>query len=170
MTYQWIKDQVAVYHHYDDTFEVSFLQSKPKQQSLISISIAECFIYTQDTDSSYQLQGILVGGGSRHEPDLLACLTSAYDTELLLSAVETGDALHVKSPASVPNGPYVAHTTSIDATLAPVYKIYLDHHMAFMSGLLLNGTDGVFRYPNVNTISDSTIGIPVPPSSVARTL
>ena len=34
--------------------------------------------------------------------------------------------------------------------------------MAFMNGLLPNGTSGVFRYANTNTISDSTIGIPVP--------
>jgi Asp-tRNA(Asn)/Glu-tRNA(Gln) amidotransferase A subunit family amidase len=34
--------------------------------------------------------------------------------------------------------------------------------MAFMSGILPNGTEGAFRYANVNTMSDSTVGIPVP--------
>jgi len=31
-----------------------------------------------------------------------------------------------------------------------------------MSGILPNGTNGTCRYANVNTLSDSTAGIPVP--------
>lgn len=63
---------------------------------------------------------------------------------------------------AVPNGPYVAHITGKVATLGPVYRVYQDDHMAFMSGILPNGTKGAFRYANVNTLSDSTVGIPVP--------
>lgn len=34
--------------------------------------------------------------------------------------------------------------------------------MAFMAGIMPNGSEDAFRYANVNTMSDSTLGIPVP--------
>ena len=40
--------------------------------------------------------------------------------------------------------------------------------MAFMNGLLPNGTEGGFRYANANTMSDSSIGIPVPSKLYSR--
>jgi Asp-tRNA(Asn)/Glu-tRNA(Gln) amidotransferase A subunit family amidase len=40
--------------------------------------------------------------------------------------------------------------------------------MAFMNGLLPNDETGGFRYATVNTLSDSTIGIPVPSKLYAK--
>lgn len=112
--------------------------------------------------------GIVLTGGSQHEAGLLSCLAAEYDTELIASTIGTSDTLHMDPASPIPNGPYIAHLTTSHATLGPVYKVYQDDYMAFMNGLLPNGTSGSFRYAPVNTISDSTIGIPVPSKLYAR--
>ncbi|KAL4899602.1 amidase signature domain-containing protein [Aspergillus multicolor] len=70
------------------------------------------------------------------------------------------DAVTVRPRDLIPNGPYLAQVSSIDAVLAPVYRVHYDENMAFMNGLLPDG-DG-FKYATTNTLSDSTLGIPVP--------
>lgn len=92
----------------------------------------------------------------------MACLQGAYGTEALLSEIGIKEALIVEPAGIVPNGPYLAHITGTEATLGPVYRIYQDDYMAFMNGILPNGTDGAFRSASVNTLSDSTVGIPIP--------
>lgn len=79
-----------------------------------------------------------------------------------MAATGTNQTIVVSSSESVPNGPYLAHIEGSVITLGPVYRVYYDEYQAFMSGILPNGTAGAFRYANVNTMSDSTVGIPVP--------
>jgi Asp-tRNA(Asn)/Glu-tRNA(Gln) amidotransferase A subunit family amidase len=68
----------------------------------------------------------------------------------------------VESQDAVPKGPYIAHVAGSDITLGPVYRVYYDEYQAFMSGILPNGTGGAYRYAATNTLSDATVGIPVP--------
>ncbi|KAF2641772.1 hypothetical protein P280DRAFT_541218, partial [Massarina eburnea CBS 473.64] len=63
---------------------------------------------------------------------------------------------------NIPLGPYLASFVGNTATLGPVYRIHQDDHQAFMSGILPNGTIGTFRYVPGNTVSDVSIGVPVP--------
>lgn len=92
----------------------------------------------------------------------MSCLKSAYGTKIFFSDLATNEALVVESVNTVPDGPYLAQISEREAILGPVYRIFQDDHMAFMNGILPNGTDGAFRSATVNTLSDSTIGIPVP--------
>jgi Asp-tRNA(Asn)/Glu-tRNA(Gln) amidotransferase A subunit family amidase len=68
----------------------------------------------------------------------------------------------VQSSKKVLNGPYLAHLAASDFTLGPVYRVYYDKLQAFMSGILPNSTTGRYKYANTNTMSDATVGIPVP--------
>jgi hypothetical protein len=109
------------------------------------------------------LTGIYIHGSDNHEAGLLACLNEAYGTELLLSNIRSNEGVTVELARNVPNGPYLAQIGELEITLAPVYGVHYDENMAFMNGLLPNGTSGdTFKYATVNTLSDSTIGIPVP--------
>ncbi|KAL5335416.1 amidase signature domain-containing protein [Aspergillus crustosus] len=128
-----VKEQIAAYKDCDDVFEELFLKA----------------IYIHGSDS--------------HEGGLLSCLKEAYGTELLFANIKTNEAVTVESASSVPNGPYLAQITETEAILGPIYRVHYDENMAFMKGLLPNGTSGdAFKYATVNTLSDSTIGIPVP--------
>ncbi|KAL3455273.1 amidase signature domain-containing protein [Aspergillus heterothallicus] len=127
-----VKGQVQAYAEYDDVFDELFLQA------------------------------LYIHGSKSHEAGLLICLKEAYGTEILFSDIESREAVTVEAD-DIPNGPYLAHVTETEATLAPIYRVHYDENMAFMSGLLPNGTTGdAFKYATVNTLSDSTIGIPVP--------
>ncbi|KAL4950886.1 amidase signature domain-containing protein [Aspergillus filifer] len=129
-----LKDQVEAYKEYDDVFEELFLKV------------------------------IYVHGSEKLETGLLFCLREAYGTEILFSNVKNNETIVVTPTESnnIQNGPYLAQITESKAVLGPIYRIHYDENMAFMNGLLPNGTNGTFQYATVNTISDSTIGIPVP--------
>ncbi|KAL4782638.1 amidase signature domain-containing protein [Aspergillus varians] len=128
-----VKQQVQAYRDYDDVFEELFLKT------------------------------IYIHGSENLEAGLLACLKEAYGTEILFSNTRTNEAVTVETASTVPSGPYLAHISATEAVLGPVYRIHQDENMAFMNGLLPNGTSGDgFKYATVNTLSDSTIGIPVP--------
>ncbi|KAL4936750.1 amidase signature domain-containing protein [Aspergillus oleicola] len=122
----------------------------------------------KDSDDVFEelfLKTVYVRGSEKLETGLLSCLKEAYGTELLFSNVKTNETVIVKptGSSSVPNGPYVAQITESKAVLGPIYRIHYDENMAFMNGLLPNGTGSdAFQYATVNTLSDSTIGIPVP--------
>lgn len=102
------------------------------------------------------------------EPGLGRCLEDAYDTQLLLSDLKLDGATHIWTNTSVPVGPYFAHVTSTTFTLGPVYQVQYDENMAFMNGLVPDGAGGGFKYATVNTLSDSTLGIPVPSRLYSR--
>ncbi|KAL4964350.1 amidase signature domain-containing protein [Aspergillus stella-maris] len=129
-----LKGQVKSYKEYDDVFEELFLKA------------------------------VYVHGSEKLEAGLLSCLREAYGTEILFSNVKNNETVVVTSTGAnnISNGPYLAQVTESKALLGPVYRIHYDENMAFMNGLLPNGTNGTFQYATVNTISDSTIGIPVP--------
>ncbi|KAL4790271.1 amidase signature domain-containing protein [Aspergillus venezuelensis] len=128
-----LEDQVEAYKASDDVFEELFLKA----------------VYV------HSLENLEVG--------LLSCLRETYGTEILFSNVKNNETVVVTpTESSIPNGPYLAQFTESKAVLGPVYRIHYDENMAFMNGLLPNGKNGTFQYATVNTISDSTIGIPVP--------
>ncbi|KAF1810167.1 amidase signature enzyme [Eremomyces bilateralis CBS 781.70] len=108
------------------------------------------------------LYAVYLKKATSYERGLSKCLKEAYGTEVIFGERDSESTLSVKTDGDAPNGPYLASFGKNTATLGPVYRIYQDDHMAFMSGLLPNGTDGAFRYATANTISDSTVGIPVP--------
>lgn len=88
-------------------------------------------------------------------------MRNAYGTEALFAARQ-GHGIHTaRSNASLAVGPYLASFDEGTAVLAPVFRVYHDDHMAFMNGLLPR-KDDAFGYSITNTISDSTVGIPVP--------
>ncbi|KAL4883361.1 amidase signature domain-containing protein [Aspergillus karnatakaensis] len=132
VTCEGVKEQVKTYRENDDVFEEFFLKA------------------------------VYIHGFDTLEQKLSACLQEAYGTEILFSDTKSQQTVTVKTASSVPNGPYLAQITETEALLAPVYRIHYDEYMAFMNGLLPNGTGDAFKYATVNTISDSTIGIPVP--------
>ncbi|KAL4871101.1 amidase signature domain-containing protein [Aspergillus spectabilis] len=128
-----VKEQVRLYRDYDDVFEEFFLKA------------------------------VYIHGSEKHEAGLLPCLKEAYGTEILFSNIRTSEAVTVEPASSVPNGPYLAQISETEAFLGPVYRVHYDENMAFMNGLLPNGTSGnAFKYATVNTLSDSTIAVPVP--------
>ncbi|KAL3475516.1 amidase signature domain-containing protein [Aspergillus californicus] len=134
-----VKERVQEYKSHDDVFEEFFLKT------------------------------IYLTGSTNHEAGLVCCLQEAYGTNVVLSDSKSTETVPVEKAASdisdigVPNGPYVAQINATDALLGPVYRIYYDENMAFMTGLLPNGTSSdAFKYASVNTMSDSTLGIPVP--------
>jgi hypothetical protein len=81
---------------------------------------------------------------------------------VILAQKAANGSLAVECLENVPNDTYLAHVAGSDITLGPVYRIYYDEYQAFMSGILPNGTTGMYRYANVNTMGDSTVGILVP--------
>jgi hypothetical protein len=89
-------------------------------------------------------------------------LKKAYGTEIVLTQETSPGTFIVQSSKNVPNDPYLAHLAGSNITLGPVYRVYYDELQAFMSGILPNGTTGRYKYANTNTMSDSTVGIPVP--------
>ncbi|GAB7365316.1 hypothetical protein MBLNU230_g6397t1 [Neophaeotheca triangularis] len=133
-----MKEQVNDFLAFDDVFEPSFLKT------------------------------IYLPGELDLEPGLGRCLEDAYDTQLLLSDLKLDGATHIWTNTSVPVGPYFAHVTSTTFTLGPVYQVQYDENMAFMNGLLPDGAGGGFKYATVNTLSDSTLGIPVPSRLYSR--
>ena len=100
--------------------------------------------------------------GSAFEDGLSACLQTTLGSEQVFGYVAADGVTAVQSTDDLPIGPYVASVAGDQVTLGLVYHVHYDDHMAFMNGLLPNGTDGAFRYSPANTHSDSTIGVPVP--------
>lgn len=131
-TCSWVKDKVTSYLTADDVFETDFLQT----------------VYLQ--------------GPTTYEAGLLDCLKEAYGTSAIFAAAGTATFHAATSAEVVPNGPYLVYMEDATLTLGPVYRIYHDELQAFMSGILENGTTGQYRYAPVNTVSDATVGIPVP--------
>ncbi|KAF7517375.1 hypothetical protein G7054_g13836 [Neopestalotiopsis clavispora] len=133
VTCDWIQDQVSIYKTHDDVFEETCMHA----------------IYLQ--------------GGSSYDNNISSCLEQVYGTKLILSD-EDNHQQHVGviSNDTVPKGPYIAYLMGQDIVLGPVYRVYHDELQAFMNGILPNGTEGAYRYAGVNTMSDATVGIPVP--------
>jgi hypothetical protein len=105
---------------------------------------------------------IYLPGATSFDSNLLSCLGDAYGTEIILAAKQTVQTFAVNGTNDTPKGPYLAYVSGSSFTLGPVYRVYRDHLQAFMSSIIQDGRDGKFRYANVNTLSDSTLGIPVP--------
>ncbi|RDW58283.1 hypothetical protein BP5796_12213 [Coleophoma crateriformis] len=105
---------------------------------------------------------LFLRGPTSYEADILSCLGDAYGTEVIFANRESNQTIAVGANSTVPNGPYLVYVHNEQTILGPVYRVYYDEYQAFMSGVLPNGTDGAYRYANINTMSDSTLGIPVP--------
>jgi hypothetical protein len=116
---------------------------------LIKISNAHCHA------------AVYLQGGFSYAANISSCLSKEYGTDVLFAATANLTSAAIQSNA-IPNGPFLAQIADGEVTLGPVYRVFPDDHMAFMNGILPNGTEGVFRYASVNSFSDSTIGIPVP--------
>ena len=104
---------------------------------------------TDDVFDQSFLQTIYVPGTVA--TDVPTCMKEAYGTEAVYSGRD-----------EAVEGPYIAAIEDCTATLAPVYRVMHDEYQSFMSGLLPSGGNGSFRYANTNTVSDSTVGIPLP--------
>lgn len=98
----------------------------------------------------------------------MSCLEEAYGTTAVLGATPAHNIHAVSANASTPLGPYLASLSGKSVTLAPVYRLYHDEYQAFMNGILPNGSDGAFRYVPGNTVSDATVGVPVPSRLYSR--
>jgi hypothetical protein len=127
--------------------------------SCITRNSRECFIFNRTLTSEI---AVFLQGADSNDASLLKCLGDAYGTKVILTENASNQSITVKSSDIIPNGPYLAHISNSDITLGPVYRIYPDTLQAFMSGILPEGTSGKYQYAAVNTVSDSTIGIPVP--------
>ncbi|ETS81947.1 hypothetical protein PFICI_06949 [Pestalotiopsis fici W106-1] len=132
VTCDWVQSQVETYKTHDDVYEESFMKT----------------VYLQ--------------GGSSYNNDISSCLAQVYGTELVFFDEESSQKYAIVCNDTIPRGPYIAYMAGSDITLGPVYRVYHDELQAFMNGILPNGTDGAYRYAGVNTMSDATVGIPVP--------
>jgi hypothetical protein len=105
---------------------------------------------------------IYIKGASSYESDLLSCLTATLGTQVVFGAGSNGNIVPAQADSDPPVGPYIASVAGDAVTLGPVYRVQYDDHMAFMNGILPDGADGSFAYVPANTVSDSTVGVPVP--------
>jgi hypothetical protein len=95
---------------------------------------------------------VVIIKSSTFESGLAQCLRSTYGTEIVFGYAIDDLAI----------GLYLASIDGDEVTFGCIYRVHYDDHMAFMNGLLPNGTNGAYRYTPANTISDSTVDIPVP--------
>ena len=133
--------------YYRQLFEDLFLKGM-----LTSIAVAQQMLTKA---------GIFIKGNV-FENGLSLCLQRAFGTEQIFGKSATDGITEVETVDDIPIGPYIASVASDRVVLGSVYRVIHDDHMASMSGVLPNGTDGTFRYSPANTYSDSTVGIPVP--------
>ncbi|KAH8674337.1 hypothetical protein BX600DRAFT_509512 [Xylariales sp. PMI_506] len=131
-TCAWIESRVDSYLAEDNVFDVRFLET------------------------------IFLQGQTSVEDGLHNCVSKAYGTSAILALAKTSETTVVVPNSVVPNGLYVAHISGLNMTLGPVYLIYHDSLQAFMSGIIEGGEEGAFRYVPINTISDASVGVPVP--------
>lgn len=114
--------------------------------------------------SNTEVSVIYLQTAAKLESGIASCLNSSYGTgHVFAQTADVPSVLAIKpSNTTTPNGPYLGYFSGSSVTLGPVYRVYRDSYQAFMRGILPNGSSGAYRYASVNTVSDSTVGIPVP--------
>jgi hypothetical protein len=150
VTCQDIQSEIKKYEEEDDVYENLFMQGKDNSPRKVGVMLMQPKI------------AIYLKGAESFEDGLLPCLHDKFGTDMIFASVSAEDVVQVQPASTIPNGPYLVHLTSTYATLGPVYRVYRDTNMAFMNGLLPDSKTEGFRYATLNTMSDSTIGIPVP--------